>query len=48
MYAVEKASCGMICTPSLMNTGTGIQAILRFCFSNLRSSNVGITEGRDL
>jgi hypothetical protein len=31
MCAVEMASCGMIYIPRSMKTGTGVQAILRFC-----------------
>jgi hypothetical protein len=31
-----------------MKIGTGVQAILRFCFRNLRDCNVGVTDGRDL
>jgi hypothetical protein len=46
--AVEMASCGMICIPSFMKTGADIQAIVRFCPRNLRVSNVGITDERDL
>jgi hypothetical protein len=46
--AVETASCGMIYIPSFRNTGTGVQAILRFRPINLRGCNVGITEGMDL
>jgi hypothetical protein len=48
MYAIEMASCGTIYVPSFMKTGTGVQAILRFCFSDLRGFNVGITDGTDL
>jgi hypothetical protein len=48
MYAVEVGSRGMICLPSFMKIGTGGQAILKFCLRNLRSCNVGITDGRDL
>jgi hypothetical protein len=47
-YAVEMASGGMIYLPSSMKIATGVQAILRFCLSNLRGYNVGIIEGRDL
>jgi hypothetical protein len=47
MYAVEMAT-GKICIPSIMKIGTGVQAILRFCISNLRGCNFGITDGRDL
>jgi hypothetical protein len=46
---IEMASCGMILyIPSFMETGTGVQAILRLCFRNLRGCNVGNTDGRDL
>jgi hypothetical protein len=48
MYVVEMASCGSIYLPSFMKIGSGVQAILRFCFRNLRCFNVGITDGRDL
>jgi hypothetical protein len=48
MYAVEMASCGMIYLPSFMKTAKGVQAILRFCLSNLTGCNVGITNGRNL
>jgi hypothetical protein len=48
MYAVEMASCGMIYLPSFMKTATGIQAVLRFCLRNLKGSNAGIIDGRDL
>jgi hypothetical protein len=47
MCAVEMGSCGMIYTPSFMKTATGVQEILRFCLRNLRSCNVGITDGKD-
>jgi hypothetical protein len=36
-YAVDKGSGDMIYVPSFMETGTGVQAILRFCLRNLRS-----------
>jgi hypothetical protein len=50
MYTVEMASCGMILLyiPSFMTITTGVQALLRFYFRNLRGCNVGITDGRDL
>jgi hypothetical protein len=35
-YAVEMALGGMIYAPSLMKTGTDVQAILRLCLRNLR------------
>jgi hypothetical protein len=38
----------MIYIPGFMKSGAGVQAILRFCLSNLISCNVGITDGRDL
>jgi hypothetical protein len=47
-YAIEMASCGTTHIPSFMMIGTGVQEILRFCLRNLRGSDVGITEGRDL
>jgi hypothetical protein len=42
------ASFGMIYISSFMKIGTGIQAILMFCFRNLRGCDVGITDGEDL
>jgi hypothetical protein len=49
-HAVEMAWCGMIYEyiPSFMKTGTGVQAISRFCLRSLRGCNVGITDGWDL
>jgi hypothetical protein len=41
------ASGGMICVPSLMQIGLGVQAILRFCLSNLRGYDVGIIDERN-
>jgi hypothetical protein len=46
--AVEIGSGVMICIQSFMNVGTGIQAILRFCLSNLEDCNVSVTDGLDL
>jgi hypothetical protein len=40
--------CGKIKKPSFMKIGIGVQIILRFELKNLRGSNVGITNGRDL
>jgi hypothetical protein len=37
-----------ICTKSFVNTGTGVQAILRFYLRNLRGRNVGITDWQDI
>jgi hypothetical protein len=58
LYAVEmtpddmvftyQVSHGMIFIQSFMKICAGVQAILRFCFRNLRGCNVGITDGRDL
>jgi uncharacterized protein YraI len=42
------ASGGMIYIPSFIKIGSGIQAVLRFCLSNLWGCNVGINDGRDL
>jgi hypothetical protein len=47
-YAVEMTLCGMMCITHFMKIGTGVQAILRFSFRNLRGCNVGITDGRGL
>jgi hypothetical protein len=38
----------MIFLPSFVKTGAGLQAILRFCFSNLNGFNIGITDGKEL
>jgi hypothetical protein len=46
-YATEMTSGCMIYIPSFMTTCTCVQAILMFCHSNLRGSNVGTTDGRD-
>jgi hypothetical protein len=48
IYAVKMDSYGMIHMPIFMKIGTSIQAILRFCFRNLRGCIVGITDERDL
>jgi hypothetical protein len=45
-YSVEVALCRMICIPSFIKIGVRIQAILRFCLSNLNDCNVGITDDR--
>jgi hypothetical protein len=47
MYAAEMASYGMIYLWSFMKIGTGVQARLRICLSNLNNCNVGITDGKD-
>jgi hypothetical protein len=41
------ASCGMIYETSFMKIDAGVQAIIRFCFRNLRGCNVGITDGKE-
>jgi hypothetical protein len=48
MYAAEMPSRGITFLPSFMKTGTGVQAILRFCLSNLNGCNVNITAGKEL
>jgi hypothetical protein len=48
IYEVEMASGGTIYIPSLMTIGFCIEAILKFCLSNSRSCDVGISNGRDL
>jgi hypothetical protein len=47
-YTIEMASDGMIYIPSLMKIGIDVEVILRFCLRNMRSCNVGITDGREL
>jgi hypothetical protein len=47
-HAVEIALHGMINVRAFMEIGRGIQAILRFCFRNLKDCNVGITAGMDI
>jgi hypothetical protein len=44
-YTVEMASCVIIYVPIFIKTGAGVETILRFCLSNLKSCNVGITDG---
>jgi hypothetical protein len=48
MYTVEMASCGVIYLPSFMKTGTGVEAILRFCLNNLNGCDVHIIYWRVL
>jgi hypothetical protein len=45
--AVDMGSGGTICMQSYMKIGTGVRGILRFCLSNLKGCNVGISDGRD-
>jgi hypothetical protein len=47
-YTAEMASGGMIYVPCFIKIGTGVQAILRLCFRNVRGYNISITGGRDL
>jgi hypothetical protein len=39
---IEMGSCGI---QRFINTGAGVQEILRFCLSNMKSCNVGTTVG---
>lgn len=48
MYGIEVVSCGIICNQSYMKISIGIQAILRFCLSNLTGCNVSIIDGKEL
>jgi hypothetical protein len=45
---VEMGSGGMTYFSSFMKTGTCVQAILRFCLSDLNGCNVGIIDAREL
>jgi hypothetical protein len=47
IYAVEIALRGIKNLPRFMKIGTGVQAILRFYFRNLRGCDVGITDWKD-
>jgi hypothetical protein len=47
MYTAEMGSDGMTYV-SFMKICTSVQAILRFCISNLKGCNAGITDGKDL
>jgi hypothetical protein len=46
--AFEMGSGGMMYVQSSMKIGTGVQISLRFYLRNLKSCNIGITDGRDL
>jgi hypothetical protein len=37
--------CDVLMWHGIMTTGTGVQAILRFCLCNLNGSNLGIIDG---
>jgi hypothetical protein len=41
-YAANMALCGIIHITRFMDTGAGFQAILRFCFTDLRGCNVSV------
>lgn len=45
---LKMALCSIICLPNFMKVGTGVQAILRFCFSNFRDCIIGNTDGMNL
>jgi hypothetical protein len=45
---VGMALCDMIYVPSLMKIDVYVQAILRLCLRNFRSSTVGISDGMGL
>jgi hypothetical protein len=46
--AVEMGSGALIHIISFMKIGTGVQTILKFCPSNFKGCNAGITDRRDL
>jgi hypothetical protein len=46
-YAVQMAPWVMLCLPSFMKIGTGVQAVLRFCLRNLIGCNAGNTVEMD-
>jgi hypothetical protein len=48
MQTVKMASYGIIFLLSFMKICKGVQAILRFCLSNLNGYNIGITDGKEL
>jgi hypothetical protein len=45
---VKMGSGDMTCVPIFMQIGTSVEEIFRFSFNNLKGSNVGVTDGRDL
>jgi hypothetical protein len=47
-YAIEMTSGGIICVPSSMTIGLGIQVMLRLLPQNLRGYDNGCTGGREL
>jgi hypothetical protein len=48
IFSFKMGSSGMIYILSFMKISTGVEGILRSCFSNLKGYNNSITEGRDL
>jgi hypothetical protein len=49
MKCVNKmGSGGMLYSPSVIKIGINVQALLRFCLSNLKCCNIGIIDRRDL
>jgi hypothetical protein len=46
--SVEVVSCGIIYVQNFMKIDTGFKKILWFYLSNLKSRNVGVTDGKDL
>jgi hypothetical protein len=47
-YTVELATDCMNHMPGFMMIVLGVQAVLKFCLSNLRDCSVGVTDGSDL
>lgn len=48
MYSVEMASRSMIFIPIFFKIDKGVKETLRFCFSNLNISVVGISYGKEV
>jgi hypothetical protein len=48
IYFYEDAFFGMTFETSSMKIGTDINAILRFCHSNLNDRSIGVTNGNGL
>jgi hypothetical protein len=48
MYSIEMASRIMTFVPTFLKIDKGVQATLRFCFSNFNVFNVGISYGKEL
>jgi hypothetical protein len=45
---IDIGSGGVKYISGFKKIGTGVEGILRFCLSNLKGCNVGITDKRDL